>query len=369
MTRRKQERSPFHGFDRPESNFFRMPNSWTDITAEINNIAELKVVEYILRHTWGYQEYGVKKHITIDEFVNGRRRQDGSRMDKGTGLSERAVYDGLRKAVANGLIDEETDESDRGRIKKSYSLRMRENGRADAALQSLQPGVQSLHPPLQALHPDPQTLQVRGARNAPRTEKDTLERHVHTSNFEGSHDNVDKSDWRERGADETRNSERLGEGENPESQFVLPSDIAQLRAAAAATIGNRRVAMPPSTTPIDPPRRGRPAGTSEERELLAAYLGDFVTQLGDEAPLSSTVTRTLKILKQAHVPMARWPELLYEAKSITWEHSAQIKKKPTDPRKTASARVRVPYYLAVLEQLVGLRPAPGDRSRPTDHGS
>src|SRR5918998_915626 len=176
MPRRTRERTSFPGFDRPESNFFRMPNSWTDITAEIDNIAELKVVEYILRHTWGYQEYEIKKHITIDEFVNGRRRQDGSRMDKGTGLSERAVYDGLRKAVESGLIDEETDDSDRGRIKKSYSLRMRENVHDDAILQSLQSGVQSLHPPLQDVHPDPQTLQARGATDAPRTEKDTQER-------------------------------------------------------------------------------------------------------------------------------------------------------------------------------------------------
>src|ERR671912_809101 len=148
MTRRTRERSLFPGFDPPESNFFRMPNTWTDITAEIDSIAELKVVEYILRHTWGYQEYGVKKHITIDEFVNGRRRQDGSRMDRGTGLSERAVYDGLRKAVGNGLIEEEIDDSDRGRVKKFYSLRMRENGRVDEELQSLQTGVQTLHPPL-----------------------------------------------------------------------------------------------------------------------------------------------------------------------------------------------------------------------------
>src|SRR3712207_6181222 len=152
MARRKSPpRSGFPGFDRPESNFFRMPNTWTDITAEIDSIAELKVVEYILRHTWGYQEFGIKKHITIDEFVNGRRRQDGSRMDKGTGLSERAVYDGLRKAVSNGLIEEEVDDSDRGRIKKSCSLRMRENAPADEGLQSLQAGVQSLRPPLQVV--------------------------------------------------------------------------------------------------------------------------------------------------------------------------------------------------------------------------
>src|SRR3954449_6694781 len=143
MIRRTRERPSFPGFDRPESNYFRMPNSWTDITAEIDNIAELKVVEYILRHTWGYQEYGLKKHITIDEFVNGRRLKDGSRMDKGTGLSERAVYDGLRKAVENSLIEEEIDDSDRGRIKKSYSLRMRETARADEELQTWQAGVQS----------------------------------------------------------------------------------------------------------------------------------------------------------------------------------------------------------------------------------
>src|SRR5215207_5687330 len=194
MTRRRRERTAFSGFDRPESNYFRMPNTWTDITAEIDNIAELKVVEYILRHTWGYQEYGLKKHITIDEFVNGRRLKDGSRMDKGTGLSERAVYDGLRKAVENRLIEEEMDDSDRGRVKKSYSLRMRETAHAGEELQTLQSGVQSLHPPLQDLHPGPQTLQVRGASNAPRTEKDTQERHSLeriSSNLEGSHDQVE----------------------------------------------------------------------------------------------------------------------------------------------------------------------------------
>src|SRR5581483_2567262 len=203
MARRNQPRTEFQGFDRPESNFFRMPNTWTDITAEIDSIAELKVVEYILRHTWGYQEYGLKKHITIDEFVHGRRRQDGSRMDRGTGLSERAVYDGLRKAVENGLVEEAIDDSDRGRVKKFYSLRMRAEAAAPEDRQSLQPGVQSLHPPLQNLHPGPQSLQGRGATLAPRTKKETLERNSserNISNFERSHDQVEATDERPGGA-------------------------------------------------------------------------------------------------------------------------------------------------------------------------
>ena len=150
MTALASQRRPvptgFAGFERPTANFFRMPNEWTDITADIRNLAELKVVEYILRHTWGYQEYDVKKHITIDEFVNGRRRQDGSRMDRGTGLSKRAVYDGLRLAVERGLIEQEIDDSDRGRTKKFYCLRMRPDEVEHEALQDPHLGVQTLHP-------------------------------------------------------------------------------------------------------------------------------------------------------------------------------------------------------------------------------
>ena len=175
MARRNQPRTEFQGFDRPESNFFRMPNTWTDITAEIDSIAELKVVEYILRHTWGYQEYGLKKHITIDEFVHGRRRQDGSRMDRGTGLSERAVYDGLRKAVDNGLVEEAIDDSDRGRIKKFYSLRMRAEAVAAEQAQSLQPGVQTLHPPCRICTPARKVCRV-GVQHSHPVQRKTLQK-------------------------------------------------------------------------------------------------------------------------------------------------------------------------------------------------
>jgi len=178
MDRDPDSASIFPGFERPEANFFRMPNSWTDITARITNLAELKVVEYILRHTWGFQEYGTYKHITVDEFVRGRRRQDGSRMDMGTGLSERAVRYGLRDAVHHGFIDETTDASDLGRIKKSYGLRMRPSDTPQAGEAPTRAGVQTLHPDLHALPP-------RGAAITPRTEKDTQERYFPSSNAQG----------------------------------------------------------------------------------------------------------------------------------------------------------------------------------------
>src|SRR2546430_4415261 len=124
MNRKQKEKIYYEGFERPESNFFRMPNDWTDLTAKLTSLAEIKVVEYVLRHTWGYQEFWIAKKITTNEFMNGRKRQDGSRIDSGTGLSNRAVIDGLRLAVEHGLLLEEVDNRDRARIKKYYSLRM-----------------------------------------------------------------------------------------------------------------------------------------------------------------------------------------------------------------------------------------------------
>src|SRR6266480_3370627 len=115
----------FEGFSKPEANFFRLPNEWTDITAHITSLAEIKLVEYVLKHTWGYSEFNMVKKITTDEFMYGRKRKDGTRIDEGTGLSKPSVIAGLSSAVEHGLLTEEIDDSDKARIKKCYKLRMK----------------------------------------------------------------------------------------------------------------------------------------------------------------------------------------------------------------------------------------------------
>src|SRR6266550_9065360 len=115
----------FEGFSKPEANFFRLPNEWTDITAHITSLAEIKLVEYVLKHTWGYSEFNMVKKITTDEFMYGRKRKDGTRIDIGTGLSKPSVIEGLHKAVEHGLLEVEIDDSDKARIKKFYKLRMK----------------------------------------------------------------------------------------------------------------------------------------------------------------------------------------------------------------------------------------------------
>ena len=95
-----------------------------------------------------------------------------------------------------------------------------------------------------------------------------------------------------------------------------------------------------------PLQRGRPPGSREVRDHLTAYLQDFRHELGDEAPLSSSVTRALNIFAKAQIPPERWADCLYQARSITKERSVQITKN------------RAPFYFAVLEDLRGVREHP-----------
>jgi hypothetical protein len=177
----------FEGFVQPTKNYFPVPNNWIDICANIRDISELKVIQYVIRHTWGFREFGICKTISVDEFMHGRRRQDQTRMDSGTGLSEQSVRNGLNKAIKDGYLIYEIDTSDAGRIKKSYALRM----------QSSPEQVQTLDPP-QTLDPlatippgtnfipqgtklytsDSQSLDPRVLNFIPRTEKETLERNL-----------------------------------------------------------------------------------------------------------------------------------------------------------------------------------------------
>ena len=197
--------SAFSGFDVPRQNYFKMPNNWTDITAAIGSIAELKVVEYVLKHTWGYQEYGIGKRISLTEFMHGRRRVDGSRMDVGTGLSKPSVIAGLKAAVERGLLIEETDNTDLGRIKKFYRLRMIADaqGNAVAANAASEPEdalevdweeeqaeVKKLNAEVKVLYPPVKSSYPSGKKSLPRTEKETTERHLQERQDKNNNNNA-----------------------------------------------------------------------------------------------------------------------------------------------------------------------------------
>lgn len=172
----------FDGFPTPTKNFFSMPNAITDIIADITNMAELKVILYVIRHTWGFHEYGKPKAISVDEFMNGRRTRDGKgRMDKGTGLSHHSVIDGLKRAVEHEYLICEVDDSDLARVKKSYSLKMASEeatpGEEFAPPEEFAPGEESTPQQCNICTTGVKNLHHSSAESSDRSKKDTLERH------------------------------------------------------------------------------------------------------------------------------------------------------------------------------------------------
>lgn len=86
------------------------------------------MVLYLFRHTWGFQEFDKPKKLTTDEFMKGRKKKDGTRLDDGTGLSDRGVKNGLAEAIKHGYIVYHVDDSDKGRIKKYYMIKVFQRG-------------------------------------------------------------------------------------------------------------------------------------------------------------------------------------------------------------------------------------------------
>lgn len=120
----------FEGFDKPSENWSKLPHVFMNFLPQITSLSELKVVLYILRHTWGYQEFDNPRRITVDEFMHGRKTKDGGRIDEGTGMTEPSIRDGLKRAEKHGFITIDVNDNDKARVEKSYQLNMNQGERS-----------------------------------------------------------------------------------------------------------------------------------------------------------------------------------------------------------------------------------------------
>lgn len=172
----KKEKPVFPGFNPSFKGYSQLPNDWLDeIVSQIDNVAELKIVLYIYRHTWGFQEKKVTpddptkhdemKQITTDEFAHGRKRKDGTRMDNGTGLGLTAVKDGIARAIKHGYIVCKIDDSDRARIKKSYGLKMQKSDSRNPTTDSHNPTSKNRNPTTEETDSDHRSEKETPERN------------------------------------------------------------------------------------------------------------------------------------------------------------------------------------------------------------
>jgi len=360
MPKDRVSKSPFRGFRSPT--YTQVPDELFDELLPELSGAELKVLLYIIRRTFGFKRD--RDSISLSQMLHGVQSRSGEVFDRGAGVSKPTLLHALRSLEERGIIQTERRRSaEKGDEPTVYTLRF------DPDQES---GQKSIRPLVNKLDQGggQETSPPAWSKNL--TTQETVRQHTDfdLSNFERSHDKMltgrpDALAQDRPGLAEAAEQTKLrGEGE-PQ----LLGEILHRRALRQGQVMDEEKDQPAGEETPRTTSSRRQAGRSdvdpEAREQLRAFLADFAVELGDEAPLASTITRTLNIFTAAGVSPEQWGDLMYQARGLTHEHTAQIRKLATG-KIAGRHKNKMPYFLATLEQLVGLRPTTSSSAPESD---
>ena len=113
----------FDGFEGPNGTI--VPDALFDILMPELTEAELKVLLYVVRRTFGFKKDS--DSISASQMINGIKTRDGRVLDKGTGLSKGSVWRGIAGLIEKGVLIKHTATTQAGDSEVNvYSLRFRE---------------------------------------------------------------------------------------------------------------------------------------------------------------------------------------------------------------------------------------------------
>lgn len=142
----------YEGFDSPNGTI--VPDDVFDILAPKLSEAELRVLLYIVRRTFGFKKNA--DFISLKQLTDGITTRDGRVLDLGTGMSRKGVISGVKGLLAKGVINVQRRLDERGENQVNmYTLRFR--GRV--VTQGNYPGYPSTLPPVTFGTPQESVLQ------------------------------------------------------------------------------------------------------------------------------------------------------------------------------------------------------------------
>ncbi|MEA2526214.1 MAG: hypothetical protein QOF73_3441 [Thermomicrobiales bacterium] len=334
-------RRPFRGFRSPA--YTQVPDELFDELLPDLSGAELKTLLYVIRRTFGFKRES--DSISLAQMLHGLHASDGRRLDRGVGISKPTLLQALRSLEDRQVIVTERRRSaEKGNEPTVYRLRFAEDAIPDGA-----------PPPA----PDPLVKKFdqgvvkkfdQGLVN--KFDQGVVKKFDQGLVNKFDQDRQTVKDIQTEKEFEIRKKKTAGNWET--APVADPADNSPV---ATGHIPETPVAAVAVGSP-----RGRPPGTVAEREQLHGYLADFARELHDGAPLPATITRVVNLFRRADVPSAEWSGYLYRARAITQERTAQIRSAGTGTGPGGwSPKNKIPYFLAVLEDLLGLRtPATGE---------
>jgi hypothetical protein len=112
----------FEGFASP--NTTAVPDEFFDLLAPNLSEAELRVLLYIIRRTFGFKKEA--DAISLKQMVEGITTRDGRVLDRGAGVAKSTAWRGIKGLVEKGIIEKTRNSSRvRGDEATTYTLRFR----------------------------------------------------------------------------------------------------------------------------------------------------------------------------------------------------------------------------------------------------
>jgi Bacteriophage replication protein O len=321
----------FTGYTSPS--YTNVPDQLFDEHLAFLSGAELKVLLYIVRRTFGFKKDS--DNISLSQMLHGIGRRDGTVLDHGVGLTKKTLLLAIKSLQDKHLITTERRQSiERGNEPTSYRLNMA----SGLGVKTIPPmGEKVLLGAGELIPPSPRgnnsTTQDTVLQETDKQDIDPSNvRDIPTSQFVQKERSASflLKESRESGVDE-------GTSQGVAGESPVDSQLAERNGNLSSSRGQKAY--------------------SEERQQILSFIEDFARELGDEAPLVSSVSRANNLWEESGIPIEAFCTLLYEARSRTWSGTANIKKtrrlvegakSPWGPTKN-----RMAYFFGVLEEIVG----------------
>lgn len=303
---------PFQGYAGP--NFTPIPDQLFDEQLADLSGAELKVLLYIMRRTFGFKRDA--DAISLSQLLHGIVTKEGRVLDRGTGLSKPTLLQTLRSLVEkNIVITQRRRSQERGDEPTIYRLNIAplettSSTTPPPVVKKLNHGVvkKSLPPVVKKFAPQETGRQETDSSNLRRLQPEDLP-------------------------------------EPPTEQ--QPTHTVSQGIEPLSTVLSRR--------------RSRLAVTERDARLaIESAVREIAHEFHDRAPLKSSAARARNLMREAEVAAPAFIATLYEARAVTNDRL----RSGTAGR---SVRNAMGFFFAVLEDRLGLRePTAEEPDSPTD---
>ena len=312
----------FRGVTSP--NTTQVPDQYLDELLPLLTGAELKVLLYITRRTFGFKK--AADNIALSQMLNGITTNDGRVLDHGVGLAKNTLLKAINSLEAKQIIRTQRRASvERGYEPTTYQLNIAAN--SDTQPTPL-PLAQKVNKGLGAKRsPSPwrKNVAIQQTVKQQTEYSNSNDRNLADPEVEKAVQPAHSADIPTRSASPSwpkRAWDQLPDEPNDGQPASKPTGPVQV-------IGT--LFRPPAT------RRSTP---DEERLAIGGDLELIAAKLGDKAPPRASLTRAMRLYRDAEISLVSFRQLLFDASAVAQD---------------ARARNRMAYFFRVIEDRLGLR--------------